>query len=123
MIKNFLLVFIGGGIGSILRYAISHFFNKFHIGNFPWATFIANVLGCALIGFITSYVYKTTPQDDTLKLLLVTGFCGGFTTFSTLSLENYNFIQNNQYFLAFFYSFTSIIIGILAVFIGFKSTN
>jgi len=123
MIKNSLLVFIGGGIGSILRYLISHIFLKYNTSSFPWATFFANILGCLIIGWLTGSILKSSSTDDTIKLLLVTGFCGGFTTFSTLSLENYNFIQNNHYCLALIYTLSSIIIGILAVFIGFKSTN
>ena len=123
MIKNLFLVLLGGGIGSVARYLLSYFFNKNNEINFPWATFIANSVGCLLIGLLYGYIQKNNLQNETLKLLLITGFCGGFTTFSAFSLENIQFIQNQNYNLALIYMLTSIIIGFLAVIIGFKIFN
>ncbi len=123
MIKNILLVLLGGGIGSVARYLLSYFLNKNNNTNFPWATFIANGFGCLLIGFLFGYIQKNNLQNETLKLLLITGFCGGFTTFSTFSLENIQFIQNQNYNLAIIYTLTSIFVGFLAVIIGFKLFN
>jgi CrcB protein len=120
MIKNLFLVAIGGAFGSIARYLLSYFFTKNNVANFPWATFIANVFGCLVIGLFWGYIQKNNLQNDTLKLLVITGFCGGFTTFSTFSLENIQFIQNQNYNLAILYTFSSIIVGFLAVSIGFK---
>lgn len=123
MIKNLFLVLLGGGIGSVLRYLLSYFFAKNDNANFPWATFIANSIGCLLIGLLFGYIQKNNLQNETLKLLLITGFCGGFTTFSAFSLENIQFIQNQNYNLALIYTLTSILIGFLAVIIGFKIFN
>ena len=123
MIKNLLLVLLGGGLGSIARYLLSYFFTKNNVSNFPWATFMANSLGCLLIGLLFGYIQKNNLQNETLKLLLITGFCGGFTTFSTFSLENIQFIQNQNYNLAIIYTLASISIGFLAVIIGFKLFN
>lgn len=123
MIKNIILVLLGGGIGSVFRYLLSSFFAKNDATQFPWATFIANSIGCLLIGFLFGYIQKNNLQNETLKLLLITGFCGGFTTFSTFSLENIQFIQNQNYNLALIYTSTSILIGFLAVIIGFKIVN
>lgn len=123
MIKNILLVLLGGGIGSVARYLLSYFFAKNDTTQFPWATFIANGIGCLLIGLLYGYIQKNNLQNETLKLLLITGFCGGFTTFSAFSLENIQFIQNQNYNLALIYTLTSIIIGFLAVIIGFKIFN
>jgi CrcB protein len=123
MIRNLLLVLLGGGFGSIARYLLSYFFTKNNAIHFPWATFIANSIGCLLIGLLFGYIQKNNLQNETLKLLLITGFCGGFTTFSTFSLENIQFIQNQNYNLAIIYTLTSIVVGFLAVIIGFKIFN
>jgi CrcB protein len=123
MIKNVFLVILGGGFGSMTRYLISYFFTKNTISTFPWATFIANSLGCLLIGLLFGYIHKNNLQNETLKLLLITGFCGGFTTFSTFSLENIQFIQNHNYNLAIIYTLASILVGFLTVIIGFKLFN
>lgn len=123
MIKNLLLVLLGGGFGSIARYLLSYIFTKNNATHFPWATFIANSLGCLIIGLLFGYIQKNNLQNETLKLLLITGFCGGFTTFSTFSLENIQFIQNQNYNLAIIYTLASIFVGFLAVIIGFKIFN
>ena len=123
MIKNLFLILLGGGFGSIARYLLSYFLNKNNTTHFPWATFIANSVGCLLIGFLFGYIQKNNLQNETLKLLLITGFCGGFTTFSTFSLENIQFIQNQNYNLALIYTLASISVGFLAVIIGFKTFN
>jgi CrcB protein len=123
MIKNTLLVLLGGGIGSVIRYLLSYFLTKNNSTQFPWATFIANSLGCLLIGLLFGYIQKNNLQNETLKLFLITGFCGGFTTFSTFSLENIQFIQNQNYNLAVLYTMTSITLGFLGVIIGLKLYN
>ena len=123
MIKNLFLVLLGGGFGSIARYLVSYFFSKNNAFHFPWATFIANSIGCLLIGLLFGYIQKNNLQNETLKLLLITGFCGGFTTFSTFSLENIQFIQNQNYNLAITYTLASLFVGFLAVIIGFKLFN
>ena len=123
MIKNLFLVLLGGGLGSISRYLLSFYLTKNNVSNFPWATFIANSVGCLLIGLFFGYIQKNNLQNETLKLLLITGFCGGFTTFSTFSLENIQFIQNQNYNLAIIYTLASIFVGFLAVIIGFKLFN
>ncbi len=123
MIKNLFLVLLGGGLGSISRYLLSFYLTKNNVSNFPWATFIANSVGCLLIGLFFGYIQKNNLQNETLKLLLITGFCGGFTTFSTFSLENIQFIQNQNYNLAITYTLASLFVGFLAVILGFKLFN
>ena len=123
MIKNLFLVLLGGGLGSISRYLLSFYLTKNNVSNFPWATFIANSVGCLLICLFFGDIQKNNLQNETLKLLLITGFCGGFTTFSTFSLENIQFIQNQNYNLAITYTLASLFVGFLAVIIGFKLFN
>ena len=96
MIKNIFLVLLGGGIGSVVRYLLSYFLTRNSTTQFPWATFIANGLGCLLIGLLFGYIQKNNVQNETLKLLLITGFCGGFTTFSTFSLENIHLNKSSE---------------------------
>lgn len=110
-------IFVGGGIGSLLRYTISYMMSKYcSTGAFPIGTFLVNGLGCLLIGYFAGIFLK---EDSVLKFLLITGFCGGFTTFSTFSLENYNLWQQGEYFYLSLYVFLSIVIGLLATMLGF----
>lgn len=78
-------------------------------------TFVVNIIGCFLIGVLTSYFLKV---DNYLKFLLITGFCGGFTTFSTFSAENYSLWQNGNYPILLLYVLLSIIVGLIAVYLG-----
>lgn len=114
---NWLLVFIGGGLGSLVRYTTSLVFASNQKSNFPLATFVANVLSCFIVGALVQYFHKSSFNDNG-KLLFITGFCGGFSTFSTLSLETLLLFQKNQLGMAFSYIAASILAGIAAVWIG-----
>ena len=119
MIKNILLIFIGGGLGSVCRYLISEiiFLKKF---DFPYPTFIANLLGCFLIGLALGWSIKNSEVNSSFLILFTVGFCGGVTTFSSFSQESLTLINNNQLFYFFSYLLLSITIGILSVYIGMK---
>lgn len=114
MIKQILLVGAGGAIGSIFRFLTSEVTNRYYFYSFPLATFITNVVGCFCIGLFINLI----PANTNLKLFLIVGFCGGFTTFSTFARETFDLINHNQMMVAFFYTIISCIIGISAVWLG-----
>ena len=115
---NVFAVFIGGGIGAMMRYLSSVVVQHFVKVNLPLVTFIVNILGCFVLGYLyVSFVEKVSCSNAT-KLALTVGFCGGLTTFSTFSLEIFKMIQNNQFMLALLYILLSVMLGVLAVYAG-----
>ena len=118
MIKSLLLVGFGGFLGSISRFYINHTMEKLIQTPFPYGTFIANVLGCFIIGLIYGSSLKGQSISLDTRLFFTTGFCGGFTTFSTFSLESLNLFQNGQIFHFFIYTSLSILLGFAATFLG-----
>lgn len=115
--KQVLLVFLGGGFGSVLRYLIGKFLNSTENG-IPYGTFAANILGSLLIGIIFGLAAKNDTLTQNQTLLLATGFCGGFTTFSTFAYENHVFLKSGDFTSFAIYTIASFIIGFLAVFAG-----
>lgn len=116
--QQLLIVFLGGGLGSCSRYLISKIMSDRLGDSFPFGTFAVNVWGCFLIGIILELVVRYNLHPN-YGLLLATGFCGGFTTFSTLALENILYLRATNYIAAFSYTFMSIIWGFAATFLGF----
>lgn len=115
--KQLVLVFIGGGLGSVLRYIIGKALNNTENG-IPYGTFLANVLGSLLIGIILGLALKNNTLSNNQTLLLATGFCGGFTTFSTFAYENHVFLKAGDFTSFALYTIASFILGFLAVFFG-----
>ena len=115
--KAILLVFIGGGFGSVLRYILSKTLNT-NVTAIPYGTFVANVLGSLLIGLILGLSAKENIFTQNQTLLLATGFCGGFTTFSTFAYENHMFLTSGDFISFALYSIGSFTLGFLAVFLG-----
>jgi len=115
--KQFLLVFIGGGFGSGLRYLLGKYLNSIETG-IPYGTFAANIIGSLLIGVILGLAAKNNALSHNQTLLLATGFCGGFTTFSTFAYENHVFLKSGDFTSFAVYTIGSFIVGFLAVFLG-----
>ena len=117
MLKEIIAVFIGGGIGSILRFLL----NKIEIvseNNYPYSTFISNVVGCFILGLVLGYFIKNGSNNSTLFVFLTVGLCGGFTTFSTFSNENLQLIQNGHILSFLIYTLLSLTLGVMFVYFG-----
>lgn len=97
--KTLLLVFVGGGLGSMLRFAFSKWLNG---SAFPIGTLLANVLASMILGYLTG---KLLEVSNPMKALLAIGFCGGFSTFSTFSSESFQYLQTGQYMQAALHTF------------------
>ncbi len=115
---NLLLVFIGGGVGSVARYTMMKAIGHVMGSNFPWHTLGVNVLGALLIGAVAEFMALRISGIETIRLLLITGFLGGFTTFSAFSLEGAMMVQKGEYMTLAFYTFASVGGTILAVLCG-----
>lgn len=117
MLKNLLLVGLGGGIGSMLRYTASLVINSKY---FPWPTLAVNIVGSFIIGIVFAMSIKDETFLNNWKLFLGTGICGGFTTFSAFSLENMGLLQSGKPGMAFTYIALSLVLGIAATFLGYQ---
>ena len=116
--NTLLLVFLGGGLGSLCRFSLSSWLDG-SPGAFPWATFLANILACLVLGGLLGMEAKTGLKS-THKLLFATGFCGGFSTFSTFSAEGLALMQSGQMVTALMYVGCSIMTGLIAVYLGYQ---
>lgn len=118
MIKELALVTLGGGVGSALRYLTSYWIGKNFSSAFPLATFGVNIVGCFLIGLLLGVLNRNAMFSDELNLLLIVGFCGGYTTFSTFSAENMRLYESGNYLMLVCYIISSILAGFFALWGG-----
>ena len=114
MLRQLLLVALGGALGSALRYLTALLLARHYTSSIPLATLVVNLVGCFLIGLLIGLCSETGH----LRLLFITGFCGGFTTFSTFTAESYTMFREGAYGLALFYIAGSVLIGLLALWLG-----
>ena len=117
MLKNFLLVGLGGALGSMLRYAFAVWFKQ---SSFPLATFLVNIIGSFIIGLVFAYALRNESFALNWRLFLAAGICGGFTTFSAFSLESLQLLQQQRIGLFFFYAIGSLLLGLAAAWLGYS---
>lgn len=117
MIK-FLSIGIGGGIGALLRYAVSTYTYKFLDGIFPWGTLVVNLSGCFCIGFLWC-IFERYVISPNARMFLFVGILGGFTTFSSYGIETFNLLRDGESKMAAFNVLSSNVLGIACVFAGF----
>ena len=116
MTKELICIFLGGGTGSVLRYAVQMMLHERIVPySFPWATFAVNIAGSFLIGMFYALSARFNLPAD-IRLLLTTGLCGGFTTFSTFALETSTLLRSGSYIPAAVYVILSLTLCVLAVF-------
>lgn len=118
MFLNMFSVFVGGGIGALLRFLVSHVSKKVLI--FPFAgTFIVNVVGCFFIGYLFAQILYKGAFHPALRLFLITGLLGGLTTFSTFNLEVFELIKTGKVMIGLLYLFLSCAVGLLFTLAGY----
>jgi fluoride exporter len=120
MIKQLLIIGVGGGAGSMLRYAVQKLFNPQLSTAFPTGTFLVNIAGCFLIGILWSLFSRNMSWSEDNRLLLMTGLCGGFTTFSAFTMEGIGLLKENKTTLFLIYVIASVAGGLLATLIGIR---
>ncbi len=113
---NYLAVFIGGGLGSICRYGIAKLLAPWQF-TFPYATLIANILSCIVLGIFVALVAKNAIHD-TIRLLIMVGFCGGFSTFSTFTNETFRLFETGNLLYGFTNVFLSLILCVFSIYLG-----
>ncbi|MFO7368798.1 MAG: fluoride efflux transporter CrcB [Bacteroidales bacterium] len=121
--KNFFLIGIGGFIGSIARYYVSKLNLQYDLFSIPVGTLTVNVLGSFIIGILTGISAKSELLSVEWRLFLMVGLCGGFTTFSSFTNENLMLMHNGQFLTVLIYTSLSIILGFIAVYLGYTTTN
>ena len=118
MAVNYLMVFLGGSMGAVCRYAVSIQMKRIISSEFPLATFLINLTGSFLLGILLA-----SGADSLMRLLLGTGFLGGFTTFSTFQIENITLFRRGNYGTLLIYTALSVGLGIVFAGLGFRLGN
>ncbi len=120
--KSILLVMAGGGIGAVLRFQLGQMLPSAPQG-WPWATFLANVLGGFAMGVLAAWLIRVGQAGETIRLLIGVGLLGGFTTFSAFSLDMMRMIEGGAVGLALVYALASVALALLALFAGLALTK
>lgn len=123
LFKDILLIGLGGGAGSIARYVCQRSLYTAYPHAFPFGTLLVNFLGCLLIGILLGLMEKGSIVRPELRFLLVTGFCGGFTTFSAFAAENIQLLRDGRLLYFTLYTAGSVVLGILASYGGLALTK
>ena len=123
MIRHIVLIGLGGGLGSIARYYCQKWVNNTWPNYFPLGTFVVNFIGCLLIGILWGLLLRDTRDTENWRLFLMTGLCGGFTTFSAFTLEGNELIRQNKPGVFLLYITGSVVLGLVATFAGMRLTR
>lgn len=118
MLRSILIVGFGGFIGTVARYLTSRYFQENIASVFPWGTFVVNIVGCFVIGLIYGLSEKGDFLSSDIRLFLTVGFCGGFTTFSSLANDAFLLLRQDEWLRFAFYTSMSFFLGLLAVYFG-----
>ena len=118
MIKSLLIIALGGGIGSVSRFLCQKFIYEAYPHPFPFGTLVVNTVGCLLIGIFYALAERGELLTPEWRLFLTTGFCGGFTTFSTFAFENVNLIRTGDFMYTGLYTAGSVVLGVLFTYLG-----
>jgi CrcB protein len=113
-----LAVAIGGALGALTRYVVDRFIEAREFGIFPWSTFSINVTGCFVVGVVIASIVDRHEAPDWLRVGMVMGVLGGYTTFSTFAQETLDLFDEGRIALATTYALGSVAVGVLGVFIG-----
>ncbi|MCK9628691.1 MAG: fluoride efflux transporter CrcB [Bacteroidales bacterium] len=123
MLKHILLIGTGGFIGSVARYYVSKLNLIWDFLSIPIGTLLVNIAGCFIIGFLTGISDKSNLLSTDMRLFLMVGFCGGFTTFSSFANENLMLLHTGEILSIILYTSLSVILGFLAVYLGYVLSN
>ena len=115
---TYLGVAIGGAVGCCARLGLTQLISLVYQRNFPLATFVINILGCFLMGFLFFETLERVSMNPMLRTAMLTGVLGGFTTFSTFSMETLLLAEDGEFVKAGFYILLSVMVGLLAAFCG-----
>lgn len=116
--KAILVIWLGGGIGSVFRYLVQLGMSKLVTVTFPAGTFLVNITGCFIIGLLYGFANKYAAVTQEWRLFLITGLCGGYTTFSSFSYESVSLFRQGVYTYFILYVLLSVVIGLLATIVG-----
>ena len=117
--KNLILVFIGGGLGSLLRFLLNSI-PILNIHKYPLTTSFSNIIGCLILGLLMGHLVKGNQIESTSSILIGTGFCGGLTTFSTFTYENIEMIKNGGFIESMSYTTLTIVLCFMSMYLGLQ---
>ena len=120
MFRQILIVGLGSATGGMARFLIGKWIYSLYPQTFPLPTLLINILGCFIIGLLYGVSIKTGALSAEMRLLLTTGLCGGFTTFSAFAYENILLMKNGEYTMVLVYITASVVLGIVATFLGME---
>ena len=118
MVKSIIITGIGGFAGTTCRFLISRYIHLNFITFFPWGTFVVNITGCLLMGILYGISERGGMAETAARLFLIVGFCGGFTTFSSLSNDAFLLLKDNEWWKLVSYTSLSFFTGLLAIYLG-----